>query len=507
MKNTSKQSVILIIRDGWGYRKEKKNNIIAQANIPWDDSFKTKYEHGLLDTSGRAVGLPDNYQGNSEVGHMTLGSGRIILQSLVKINDSIESGDFFKNKSFIKAIKDCQKDNKTLHLLGLIQTQGVHSHLNHLFALLDLCAKYKFKNVLIHLITDGRDAPPTESLKHLRSLEKKIKTLGIGKIVSVSGRYYAMDRDKRYQRTELAYNCISSGIAPIFLKISDYIKKSHNNNIGDEFIKPAKLKGYKGLEEGDSLIFFNFRTDRPRQLTQALIEKNFSGFNRKNFTKISLISMTEYYHPFSGEVAFKNEILNNLLGEVIANNGFKQLRISETEKYAHVTFFFNGQREKGYRNEERILIPSPKVPTYDLKPEMSAPEISLRLQKEIAKEKFDLIIVNLVNCDMVGHTANKKSIKIAVEAVDKAMGEIVTSGLEHNYTSIVLSDHGNAEDKSKKFMTSHTTNPVPVIIISNDKKITNLKIKKGKGLKDIAPTILKILKIKKPTEMSGESII
>lgn len=507
MKRKAKNPVILIIRDGWGYRKEKKNNIIAQAKTPWDNSFMSCYPNGLLDTSGQAVGLPSGYQGNSEVGHLTLGSGRIIIQSLVKINKSIESGDFFKNKSFIKAIKDCQKNNKALHLLGLLQTQGVHSHLNHLLALLDLCAQHNFKNVLIHLITDGRDAPPNESLKHLETLEKKIKDIGLGKIVTVSGRYYAMDRDKRYQRTKLSYNCLSSGLAPSFLTVSDYIKQSHENSIGDEFIKPAKLQGYQGINDGDALIFFNFRTDRPRQLSQALIEKSFSGFKRKNFKKISLVSMTEYYHPFSGSIAFGNEEMKNLLGEVVANNGFKQLRISETEKYAHVTFFFNGQREKKYKNEDRILIPSPKVPSYDLKPEMSAPEISLSLQKEIAKEKYDLIVVNLVNCDMVGHTADLDAIKKAVEAVDKAMGEIVLSGLKYSYSSIVLADHGNAEDKSAKFITSHTLNPVPVIIISNDKNLKKLKLKKGKGLKDIAPTILKIMGIKKPKEMTGDPIV
>lgn len=506
MKKKTKNPVILIIRDGWGYKKDKKDNIIALAKTPNDDYFKSNYPNNLLDASGRAVGLPKGYQGNSEVGHLTIGSGRIIFQSLERINESIKNKSFFKNRSFLKAIENCKKNKTNLHLLGLIQDQGVHSHINHLFSLLDLCKKQNFKNVLIHVITDGRDASPFESLKHLKSLNKKVKALKIGKIVSVSGRYYAMDRDKRYSRTKLSFNCIHSGIAPDFSDPIEYIKKSHTQNIGDEFILPAKLKGYNGLKEKDSLIFFNFRTDRTRQLTQSLIEKDFSGFKRKDFKKIKLVSMTEYYQPFSGEAAFKDIYLKNILGDVLEKNNYKQLRISETEKYAHVTFFFNGQKERKLKNEDRILIPSPRVSTYDLKPEMSAPEISNRLKKEIIKNNYDFIVVNLVNCDMVGHTANLNALKKAVESVDKAVGEIVFTGLKSNYTSIILADHGNAEDKGKEFPTSHTLNPVPVTIVSNCKDIKKVKIKKNKGLKDVAPTILKIMGIKKPKEMTGESI-
>ncbi len=507
MKKKTKDRVILIIRDGWGYRKEKKDNIIALANTPWDDYFKTNYPSGLLACSGEAVGLPNGYQGNSEVGHLTLGSGRIIFQAMERINKSIKTGDFFNNKVFIETIKACQKNKKTLHLLGLIQTQGVHSHLNHLFSLLDLCKKHKFHNVFIHLITDGRDSPPIESLKHIRALKRKIKELGLGKIVSVSGRYYAMDRDKRYERTKLAFDCINSGIGFNFLDVEKYIKESHKNNIGDEFIKPAKIENYQGLKNNDAIIFFNFRTDRPRQLAQSLVEKRFSGFKRNNLKKINLVSMTEYYRPFNGKVAFKDQPLNNLLGDVLAKNNFKQLRISETEKYAHVTFFFNGQREKKLKGENRILIPSPRVPTYDLKPEMSALDISTKLQKEIIKNKYDLIVVNLVNCDMVGHTANIVALKKAIETVDKATKDIVFTGLKYNYSSIILADHGNAENKGKAFSTSHTLNPVPVRIVSKNKNINSLKIKKNKGLKDVAPTILKMLGLKIPREMGEETII
>ncbi len=503
----TKNPVILIIRDGWGYRKEKKDNYIAMANTPWDDMFQNDYPHGLLKASGEAVGLPYGYQGNSEVGHMTIGSGRIIFQSLEKINKSIKDGDFFKNPAFLKAINSCKKTGKTLHLAGLLQTQGVHSHINHLFALLDLCKKEKFKNVVIHAFTDGRDAPVTESLKHIKNLKKKLKAIGFGKIVSVSGRYFAMDRNERYERTKLVYDLLVSVQGEIFKDAETYVKESHKKGESDEFIKPGCLEDYEGLQNGDAFIFFNFRTDRPRQLTRALIEKKFSGFKRKARRKINFVAMTEYYRPFPGLIAYPDVSLKNLLGEIIADAGLKQLRISETEKYAHVTFFFNGQREKKFKGEDRILIPSPNIATYDLKPEMSAPEISARLQKEIAKKKYDFIVVNLVNGDMVGHTADKKAIIKGLEAVDSALGEIVSVGLGYGYTSLILADHGNAEDKSPKYATSHTLNPVPFIVVSADKKIMNAKIKTDGGLKDIAPTVLKIMGLKKVKEVEGESLV
>ncbi|MBN2854595.1 2,3-bisphosphoglycerate-independent phosphoglycerate mutase, partial [Patescibacteria group bacterium] len=354
-----KNPVILIIRDGWGYRKNKKDNYIAMAKTPWDDMFSRDYPNGLLSASGEAVGLPKGYQGNSEVGHMAIGSGRIIFQSLEKINKSIKDGDFFKNSAFLKVINSCKKSGQTLHLAGLLQTQGVHSHINHLFALLDLCQKEKFKNVVIHAFSDGRDAPVNESLKHLKNLKKKLKSLGFGKIVSVSGRYYAMDRNKRYERTELAYDSLVLAQGEVFKDAEAYVKASHKNGVSDEFIKPGILENYQGLKDGDGFIFFNFRTDRPRQLTRALLEKKFSGFKRKFIPKINFVAMTEYYRPFPGLIAFPDMPLTNLLGEVLAQAGLKQLRISETEKYAHVTFFFNGQKEKASKGEDRILIQSP----------------------------------------------------------------------------------------------------------------------------------------------------
>lgn len=502
----SKNPVILIIRDGWGHRLEKKDNLIALADTPWNDLLMKQYPHGLLNTSGEAVGLPKGYQGNSEVGHMTIGSGRVNYQSFERINKSIKSGEFYSKQVFLKTIKACQKNNKNLHLLGLLQEKGVHSHLNHLFALLDICKQENFKKVLLHVITDGRDAGLNDSLVLLKKLKRKLKILGFGEIVTISGRYYSMDRNEFYDRTKLSFDCIHSAQAEVFLDPEKYIKKCHLQGETDEFIKPARFENYEGLSDNDGLIFFNFRTDRTRQLTKALIEGKFNFFKRKDLKKLNFVAMTRYYNPFPAKVAFEEPVLKNLLGEVIANNNYRQLRISETEKYAHVTFFFNGQNEMPSSGEDRVLIPSPRVATYDLEPEMSALKIAKRLKKEIAKQEYDFIVVNLVNCDMVGHTANLPALKKAVEAVDLATGEIVSAALKNNYTSIVFADHGNAEDKSKKYQTSHTNNPVPVIIASPNEKINNLRIRKGAGLQDIAATVLQIMKIKIPKEMSKEGV-
>jgi len=502
----TKNPVILIIRDGWGYNPKAAGNFIKVAKTPNNDFYLKNYPNGLLATSGEAVGLDKGYQGNSEVGHLTIGSGRVIFQAMTQINQALKTGSFFKNKAFLNLIAQCRKNKTKLHLIGLLQDQGVHAHIKHLFALLDLCAQQKFKDVCIHVITDGRDAPTTESLKHVRALENKLKKIGFGKIVSISGRYYAMDRDNRWERIKEAYDCIALGKGAEFLSALTTLKASHASGMMDEFIKPQKLSGYQGLEINDGIIFFNFRTDRTRQLTKALIEKKFNGFKRK-LISLNFVAMTQYYEPMRATVAFPNISLNNLLGDVISRAGGRQLRISETEKYAHVTFFFNGQKEKSNKGEDRILINSPKVATYDLQPEMSAPQIAARLVKEISRARYDFMVVNLVNCDMVGHTANKQAIIKAIEAVDKAQGEIISSALNNNYTCLVLADHGNAEDKSAKTMTSHTTNPVPVLVISNNSKIKKVKVRAGAGLKDVAPTILKIMGLKVPKEMTGRNFL
>ncbi|MCX6795221.1 MAG: 2,3-bisphosphoglycerate-independent phosphoglycerate mutase [Candidatus Falkowbacteria bacterium] len=501
----SKQPVILIIRDGWGYNSGQENNPIAQAHTPNEDSYLSKFPNGLLATSGEAVGLSEGYQGNSEVGHLTMGAGRIIFQPLTRIDKAIATGDFFKNPAFLGVIKNCQTNKTKLHLIGLLQDQGVHSHINHLFALLDLCKQQNFHDVLIHVITDGRDAPVTESIQHLEKLQSKLAVLGFGKVVTISSRYYTMDRDNRWERTEKAYDTIVLGQGPEFNDPITEVKACHQNKEFDEFIQPRRVTDYNGFAANDGVIFFNFRTDRPRQLTKAIIDQDFVGFNRQ-IIPIEYVTMTQYYEPSTAIVAFSNISLNNLLGQVVSAAGFCQLRISETEKYPHVTFFFNGQVEEPSAGEDRVMIPSPKVATYDLQPEMSVFEIANRLIVEIERDIYDLIIVNLVNSDMVGHTGNIPAIISAIEAVDQAQGQIINAALTKNYVCLVLADHGNAEDKNAATQTSHTTHPVPVILISNNQELNQRKIITGGGLKDVAPTILQLLGLAQPEEMSGKCL-
>ncbi|MGV8152296.1 MAG: 2,3-bisphosphoglycerate-independent phosphoglycerate mutase [Candidatus Nanoarchaeia archaeon] len=501
MKN---KGVILVIRDGWGARKEKKDNAILSASTPNTDLLMKEYPNTLLNASGQAVGLPKGYQGNSEVGHMTIGSGRIIYQQLERINHSIEKGDFFKIKEFLDAIENCKKNNSYLHLIGLMQKEGVHAHIEHLLALIDLCKRHSFDRVWIHVITDGRDSPVFDSLKNLEVLNEKIKNTKM-KIATVSGRYYAMDRDNRWDRTKKAYDSIVLGNAESFDSAKSAIESSHKNKITDEFIIPVKFKDYPGIKPKDSIIFSNFRTDRTRQLTKAIVEKNFEGWKRTPLD-VFFVAMTQFYTPMNTLVAFKDQKLTNLLGEVISQAGLRQLRISETEKYAHVTFFFNCQKEEQFKEEDRILIPSPKVATYDLKPEMSVYEIGKTLVEKIKEKKYDFIVTNLVNCDMVGHTGNIEAIKKAIEAVDNVVGKIYEAAKD-DYNILIFADHGNAEDQTPEWRTSHTINPVPFILVSQDKNLKNAKLKKGLGLKDIAPTVLDLLNIKKPKEMSGEKLI
>lgn len=507
VKKTQKKKVMVIIRDGWGYRKSEKDNAIASTPTPNTDNLMTNYPNVLLSAHDGAVGLPEGYQGNSEVGHMTIGSGRIIDQSLRKINKSIKEGTFFKISEFKEAIDNCKKNKTSLHIIGLLQTEGVHAHRDHLFALLDMCKKENFADVKIHIITDGRDAPVTASLKQLKALKTKMKELDLGQIVTVSGRFYAMDRDKRWDRTKKAYDCIVKGKSDInFDDTEKTIKDSHKNDITDEFIKPRKRTDYQGVKENDSIIFYNFRTDRTRQLTKAIVEKKFPGWTRKPLD-VCFVAMTQYYIPMQANVAFKDVELKELLGKVISDKGLKQLRISETEKYAHVTFFFNGQIEKPYKNEERILIHSPKVKTYDMKPEMSVYEIKEQLVEAIYSDKYNLIVTNLVNGDMVGHTGIVDAINKAVEAVDDCLGDIINVGLKKDYDILVFADHGNAEDQTKEWRTSHTINPVPFILVSEDDNLKKAKLKDGCGLSDIAPTVLDLMGIEKPSEMTGKSII
>ena len=466
------------------------------------------YPNTLLKASGEAVGLPDGYQGNSEVGHMTIGAGRVIYQSMVKINKSIESGEFVKNPAFLKAIENCKKNKTTLHLIGLLQKEGVHAHMDHCLALLDLCKKQGFKEVVVHVISDGRDAPVKNTANNVRILLEKLKDVGFGRIATISGRYYAMDRDKRWERTKKAYDCIVLGKADrTFTEPIKYFEDSYAKGETDEFIVPARADWYSGIKQHDSFIFYNFRTDRTRQLTRAMIEDKFEGWERKPLD-ILFVAMTAFYTPMNKRamIAFGQENLTNLLGKVLADNGLRQLRISETEKYAHVTFFFNGQVEEPNKNEERILIPSPKVPTYDLKPEMSVNEIGDRLVEEIASGKYDVIVTNFVNCDMVGHTGKWDAILKAVKAVDDNVKKVVETTLKEGGVIFVFADHGNCEDVTSEWATSHTINQVPFIFVSNDSGLKTVRLKKDGGLRDVALTALKLLGIEKPKEMTGESL-
>jgi len=500
--------VLLLIRDGWGYRKEAKMNAIVQGNCQFTDYLMKTYPNTLLKVSGEAVGLPEGFQGNSEVGHMTIGSGRVIFQSMVRIDKAISSGDFFKNPAFLKAVNNCKKNKTTMHLIGLLQKEGVHAHINHCLALIDLCKREGVKDVVVHVISDGRDAPVKNTINNVKILVEKMQQTGVGRIGTISGRFFTMDRDKRWERTRQAYDCIiGAKTERIFSDSLRYMEECYAKEELDEFIVPARASWYTGVKPHDSFVFYNFRTDRTRQLTRAMIEDDFEGWQRKPLD-ITFVAMTEFYSPMSKRavVAFGQENLDNLLGKVVADSGMTQLRISETEKYAHVTFFFNGQVEEPNKNEDRALIPSPKVQTYDLKPEMSLNEVADRLVQEIDSGKYDLIVTNFVNCDMVGHTGNWKAILAAVEAVDKNVKRVVEATLSKDGVVFVFADHGNCEDVTSEWATSHTLNPVPFILVSNDPKLKTIRLKSGKGLQDVAPTVLKLLGIPKPKEMTGEPL-
>jgi 2,3-bisphosphoglycerate-independent phosphoglycerate mutase len=497
--------LVLVICDGIGINKKKQGNAFAMAKKPNFNRLLKRYPTAVLKPSEEGVGLPKGYQGNSEVGHLTIGSGRKLLQELLRINQSINNKSFFKNKGVIRAINHAKKHKRALHIMGLLQDQGVHAHIGHLFAILKLAKEKNIKDVYIHVFTDGRDTPSKSAKTYLNQLETYLRKEGIGKIATIVGRYYAMDRDKRWTRTEIAYRAINNAEGKRFESWKDALKDAYACGESDEFIRPRIIGEYKGLMDNDAVIFYNFRYDRARQLTKALVEPNFKDFHRR-LKKIFFTAFTEYYRELKSlnnvAIAFPQEKIKNLLGEILSKNRIKQLRISETEKYAHVTFFFNGLREKPFRYEERILIPSPKVPTYDLKPEMSVYEVTDKLIENI--DNYKVIITNLVNGDMVGHTGNLRSAIKAVEAVDYNIGRIVEATLKRGGTVLITADHGNCEEMYGVHKTSHTLNNVFLIFVSN--KMFKINRKKG-FLYDIAPTILKILGIKKPSEMGGKSFV
>lgn len=501
-----RQKVVVLIRDGWGYRKEENGNALTKKLASVSFGLMEKYPTTMLAAAGEAVGLPSGYQGNSEVGHVTMGVGRVIFQPFAQINKSIREGDFFKKPELLAAVENCKKNKSALHIMGLLQEEGVHSHTDHLYALLDFCKQQGISNVFIHAFTDGRDTPPTAGIEEMKKLQAALTALGFGKIATISGRYYAMDRDKRWDRTKKAYDAIVSAEGQEFEDPVEKLSNYYSAGETDEFIVPSVVKGYEGVNPHDSIIFYNFRTDRTRQLTMAIVEKSFEGWDRKPFEGV-FVCMTQYYSPVNALVVFKDQDLTNILGEVVSNAGLKQLRISETEKYAHVTFFFNGQKEEPFKNEERIMVPSQKVATYDLKPEMSAHELTDAIVGELKKGIYDLVVANLVNVDMVGHTGVLDAIYKAVKVVDECTGKVAQAGLENGYTTLILGDHGCAEDKTPENPTSHTTNPVPLTMVSLDPELEKSSLRQDGGFADVAPTVLDLLGVKKPEQMTGESLI
>ena len=501
------KKVLLMILDGWGIGTNPNVSAIDRAKTPYIDSLYNNYPNSTLVTYGSGVGLPDGQMGNSEVGHMNLGAGRIVYQDFAKINLDIQNGNFNDLENLINPLEKIQENNKKLHLIGLVSDGGVHSHINHLEAILDLTNEMNINKVFIHAFTDGRDVDPKSGLGFIERLEKKIKSSS-AKLASVIGRYYAMDRDKRWERTKKCYDLLVNGIGTKTSNINNSIKDSYNNNITDEFIEPLividKDNESNGLiENGDYVIFFNFRTDRGRQLTEVMTQSNVNEMKKLD---LNFITMTNYDESFMGiKKIYEKENLEDTLGEVLSKNNKKQIRIAETEKYPHVTFFFNGGREEPYEDERRILCQSPKVATYDLKPEMSAYEITESIIPEIEIGNVDFICLNFANPDMVGHTGNMSAAIKACETVDKCSKTIIEKAKENNYTILVIADHGNSDlmindDGSPN--TAHTTNLVPFILIDDEIK----KIKDG-VLGDIAPSILDIMNIKKPIKMTCESLI
>lgn len=496
--------------DGWGLGKVAPADAIQNANVPFVQSLYTQYPNTTLTTCGPAVGLPEGQMGNSEVGHLNLGAGKIVYQELERINVAIRNGSFAINETLLKTIRYAKNKNKSLHLLGLVSHGGVHSHIHHLKAILDICQKENVQQVFVHAFTDGRDCDPRSGLGFIKELEDHLKKT-VGKIASVSGRYYAMDRDKRWQRVKLAYDALVNGKGETAKNAVEAIEKSYKKNITDEFIMPVVIsddseKPVAVIQDDDAVICFNFRTDRCRQITRVLTQEDMPDFEMKKLS-LHYTTMTEYDKTFKGvDVIFKTDNLNNTLGEVFEQNKLKQIRIAETEKYPHVTFFFSGGREKPFEGEKRILIPSPKVTTYDLQPEMSAYEVTDALIPEIKNKSADFICLNYANADMVGHTGVWEAAIKAVEAVDRCVEKIVTTALENDYTIFLTADHGNSdyminEDGSPN--TAHTLNPVPLFIIDNAWKG---KIKPGK-LADIAPTILTMMNLPIAKEMTGEILI
>ncbi|WP_077307697.1 2,3-bisphosphoglycerate-independent phosphoglycerate mutase [Terribacillus halophilus] len=502
----------LIILDGFGIRDEEKGNAVKHAKKPNFDRYWNKYPHNQLEACGEAVGLPEGQMGNSEVGHLNIGAGRIVYQSLTRVNKSIKEGDFYDNDVLVNAVQHAKKNDKSLHLFGLLSNGGVHSHIEHLFALLELAKKHDLEKVYIHGFLDGRDVGQRSAKEFIDQTEDKMKELGVGKIATLTGRYYSMDRDKRWDRVKKAYDAMVYGEGPAYSNPSDVIEDSYKNEIYDEFVLPSVITEENGepvakIEDDDAIIFYNFRPDRAIQISRTFANKDFRDFDRGEHppTINHFVCMTNFSETVDGDVAYKPVNLDNTVGEVLSQNNIKQLRIAETEKYPHVTFFMSGGREEEFPGEDRILIDSPKVATYDLQPEMSAYEVTDALLDDLDQDKHQAIILNFANPDMVGHSGMLEPTVKAIEAVDECLGKIVDKIIEKGGHAIITADHGNSDEvvtMDDKAMTAHTTNPVPVIVTKE-----GAELRSGGILADLSPTLLDLLDVKKPEEMTGSSLI
>ncbi len=506
----NKKPYALIIMDGYGENDRHEGNAIYTAKTPNMDKYLAECPHTIVHASGMDVGLPEGQMGNSEVGHTNIGAGRIVYQELTRITKSIDDGDFFQNPTLLKAVENCKKNGSALHLMGLLSDGGVHSHNKHLYGLLRLAKEHGLEKVHVHAFLDGRDVPPSSGADFVKALVEQLRSIGVGDIATVMGRYYAMDRDNRWERVEKAYNAMVLGEGNTCESAVTAVEESYNEGVTDEFVVPTVVTKDGApvgkIQENDSVIFFNFRPDRAREITRTIVDEEFSGFAR-SFFKTFYVCMTQYDASMPNvEVAFKPESLTNTFGEYISKKGLRQLRIAETEKYAHVTFFFNGGVENVYDGEDRALINSPKVATYDLQPEMSAPEVTEEVVKRIKSGQYDVIVLNFANCDMVGHTGVFDAAVQAVETVDTCLGKVVDAIESMGGEALITADHGNADQmvdyETGGAFTAHTTNVVPLVLIGNK----DAKLKPGR-LADLAPTMLHMMGLEKPAEMTGESLL
>ncbi len=509
----SKKPTVLMILDGYGLNDKVQGNAVKEAKTPVMDSLMAEYPFVKGYASGMAVGLPEGQMGNSEVGHLNMGAGRIVYQELTRITKEIQDGDFFKNEALLKAVHNAKEKDTALHLFGLLSDGGVHSHNTHLYGLLELAKREGLEKVYVHCFLDGRDTPPASGKGYAEELEAKMKEIGVGRAATVMGRYYAMDRDNRWDRVELAYNAMVKGVGICADSLTGAIQSSYDNGKNDEFVEPAVImedgKPVAVIKDGDSVIFFNFRPDRAREITRAFCCDDFTGFERKKRLDLTYVCFTEYDETIPNKtVAFHKVSITNTFGEFLAANGLKQARIAETEKYAHVTFFFNGGVEEPNEGEDRILVKSPKVATYDLKPEMSAYEVCDKLCGAIRGGKYDVIIINFANPDMVGHTGIENAAIKAIEAVDECVGRAVAAIKEVDGQMFICADHGNAEQlidyETGAPFTAHTTNPVPFILVNADPSYT---LREGGCLADIAPTLIELMGLAQPAEMTGKSLL